>query len=79
MKTTQTAPVPSILHGLEDERSLMQQILTWKSATFSRSGTAAQLIIVGEQVPNFRQEIRQSHYRNDPVKYDLDDASSQCV
>ena len=23
------------------------------------------------QVPNFRQEIRQSHYRNDPVKYDL--------
>ena len=22
-------------------------------------------------VPNFRQEIRQSHYRNDPVKYDL--------
>ena len=21
--------------------------------------------------PNFRQEIRQSHYRNDPVKYDL--------
>ena len=25
------------------------------------------------QVPNFRQEIRQSHYRNDPVKYDLAD------
>ena len=25
------------------------------------------------QVQNFRQEIRQSHYRNDPVKYDLDD------
>ena len=24
------------------------------------------------QVQNFRQEIRQSHYRNDPVKYDLD-------
>ena len=24
-----------------------------------------------DQVPNFRQEIRQSHYRNDPVKYDL--------
>ena len=23
------------------------------------------------QVPNFRQEIRQSNYRNDPVKYDL--------
>ena len=23
------------------------------------------------QVLNFRQEIRQSHYRNDPVKYDL--------
>ena len=23
------------------------------------------------QVPNFRQETRQSHYRNDPVKYDL--------
>ena len=23
------------------------------------------------QVPNFRQEIRQTHYRNDPVKYDL--------
>ena len=22
-------------------------------------------------VPNFRQEIRQSHYRNDPVKYDF--------
>ena len=27
------------------------------------------------QVPNFRQEIRQSHYRNDPVKYDLDGES----
>ena len=25
-----------------------------------------------DQVPNFRQEIRQSNYRNDPVKYDLD-------
>ena len=24
-----------------------------------------------DQVPNFRQEIRLSHYRNDPVKYDL--------
>ena len=24
-----------------------------------------------DQVPNFRQEIRQSYYRNDPVKYDL--------
>ena len=24
-----------------------------------------------DQAPNFRQEIRQSHYRNDPVKYDL--------
>jgi hypothetical protein len=24
-----------------------------------------------DQVPNFRQEIRQSLYRNDPVKYDL--------
>ena len=24
-----------------------------------------------DPVPNFRQEIRQSHYRNDPVKYDL--------
>ena len=23
------------------------------------------------QAPNFRREIRQSHYRNDPVKYDL--------
>ena len=23
------------------------------------------------QVPNFRQETRQSHYRNDPVKFDL--------
>jgi len=23
------------------------------------------------QVPNFRQETRQSNYRNDPVKYDL--------
>ena len=24
-----------------------------------------------DQVPSFRQETRQSHYRNDPVKYDL--------
>ena len=24
--------------------------------------------------PNFRREIRQSHYRNDPVKYDLNNA-----
>ena len=29
-----------------------------------------------DQVPNFRQEIRQSHYRNDPVKYDLADITS---
>ena len=57
----------------------MQQILTWKSAPFSRSGTAALLIIVGEQVPNFRQEIRQSNYRNDPVKYDFDVARFQCL
>ena len=26
-----------------------------------------------DQTPNFRQEIRQSHYRNNPVKYDLGD------
>ena len=26
--------------------------------------------------PNFRREIRQSHYRNDPVKYDLNYAST---
>ena len=26
-----------------------------------------------DQAPNFRQEIRQSYCRNDPVKYDLDD------
>ena len=25
-----------------------------------------------DQVPNFRQEIRQSNYRNDDLKYDLD-------
>ena len=25
--------------------------------------------------PSFRRETRQSHYRNDPVKYDLDEAS----
>ena len=29
------------------------------------------LIIVVWKTSNFRQEIRQSHYRNDPVKYDL--------
>ena len=28
-------------------------------------------INVDSSTPNFRQEIRQSHYRNDPVKYDL--------
>ncbi len=25
-----------------------------------------------DQAPDFRQEIRQSNYRKDPVKYDLD-------
>ena len=25
-----------------------------------------------DETSNFRGEIRQSHYRNDPVKYDLD-------
>ena len=34
------------------------------------------LIIVVWKTSNFRQEIRQSHYRNDPVKYDL--VVSQC-
>ena len=29
------------------------------------------LIIVVEMTSNFRQEIRYSYYRNDPVKYDL--------
>ena len=29
------------------------------------------LIIVAEMTSNFRQEIRYSYYRNDPVKYDL--------
>ena len=37
-------------------------------------------LLWADQVPNFRQEIRQSHYRNDPVKYDLGDGclSSGC-
>ena len=29
------------------------------------------LVIVAEMTSNFRQEIRYSYYRNDPVKYDL--------
>ena len=29
------------------------------------------LLIVAEMTSNFRQEIRYSYYRNDPVKYDL--------
>ena len=29
------------------------------------------LIIVDGKTSNFRQEIRYSHYRNDPVEYDL--------
>ena len=42
-----------------------------RARTSSRSGETAQLIIVAWSVPNFRQEIRQAYYRNDPVKYDL--------
>ena len=30
-----------------------------------------------DQVPDFRQEICQSHYRNDPVKYDLECLSDE--
>ena len=45
----------------------------WESfATSSRSEEVVQLIIVGWLGQNFRQEIRQSYYRNDPVKYDLE-------
>ena len=29
------------------------------------------LIIVDGKTSNFRQEIRYTHYRSDPVKYDL--------
>ena len=46
-KTTQTAPAPSILQQLEDERSSMSQISIESSDTSSCSGAAAQLIIVG--------------------------------
>jgi hypothetical protein len=33
------------------------------------------LIIVDLKSPKFRQEIRSSHYRNDSLKYDLNDKS----
>ena len=52
------------------ERSSLCQI-SESSATSSRSGEVVQLIIVGWLAQNFRQEILPSHYRNDPVKYDL--------
>ena len=55
----------------------MWQISGESSATSSRSEEVVQLIIVGWLVQNFRQEIRQSHYRNDPVKYDLNSNLSQ--
>ena len=35
------------------------------------------LIIVVEMTSNFRQEIRYSYYRNDPVKYDLNNIIDQ--
>ena len=34
------------------------------------------LVIVAEMTSNFRQEIRYSYYRNDPVKYDLNFTTS---
>ena len=46
-KTTQTAPTPSILLLKEDKRSSMFQTSVESSDTSSRSGAAAQLIIVG--------------------------------
>ena len=42
-----------------------------ENETFSGSEGYALVIIMGQSVPNFRQEIRQSYYRNDIVKYDL--------
>ena len=35
------------------------------------------LVIVAEMTSNFRQEIRYSYYRNDPVKYDLNNIIDQ--
>ena len=49
----------------------MRQICE-RPVTSSRSEEVVQLIIVGWLGQNFRQEIRQSYYRNDPVKYDLE-------
>ena len=46
-KTTQTAEAPSILLLKEDERSSMYLTSVESSDTSSRSGAAAQLIIVG--------------------------------
>ena len=68
--------LPPPLSTRESERSSMWPSSGESSATSSRSEEVVQLIIVGWLVQNFRQEILPSHYRNDPVKYDLGYAGS---
>ena len=55
----------------EDKRSS----ISWRLWQTPASFHAQELLLNSSswigRVPNFRQKIRQSHYRNDPVKYDL--------
>ena len=52
---------PAIINALTDKLSNRQHAQKKKRC----------LIIVDGKTSNFRQEIRYSYYRNDPVKYDL--------
>ena len=70
--TTQTATDPFTTHvGVASDHQCFKfpEEGTWKPFhALEKLLTSSSWF---DQVPNFRQEIRQSHYRNDPVKYDL--------
>ena len=71
--TTQPASFPLPLHEAEtSDHQCTDPNLRVGPCTFSRSGKrGTSSSSWAGWSPNFRREIRQSHYRNDPVKYDL--------
>ena len=73
-ETTQTAAPPSVpctRQGTSDHQCAGSPQSSRDPAPFHAQEKVLASSSWADQVPNFRQEIRQSHYRNDPVKYDL--------
>ena len=68
-KTTQTTSRP--LQRLEPLQAIIYGFGLEVQNQYHAQDMKLSLIIVEWQTSNFRQEIRQSHYRNDPAKYGL--------